>query len=74
MYAATLYVLFIHVCMYEACMVTSYLPVGCNEVGFISTISVDGVTTDAGSNQGLSIGRVSPPVIVFPGSTDSVFN
>ena len=58
MYATTLYVLFINVCMYEAFMVTTDLPVGCNEVGFISTISVDGVTTDAtGSNHGSSIGR-----------------
>ena len=62
MYVATLYVLFIHVCMYEAFMVTTDLPVGCNEVGFISTISVDGVTTDAGSNHGSSFGRVSPAV------------
>ena len=48
--------------MYEACMVTTDLPVGCNEVDFISTISVDGVTSDAGSNRGSSIGRVSPAV------------
>ena len=61
MYATVLHVLFIHVGMYEACIVTSYLPVGCNEIGFISTISVDGITTDSGSNHALSIGRVSPP-------------
>ena len=37
------------------------LPVGCTEVGIISTISVAGVTSDAESNHGFSFKGVSSP-------------